>query len=351
MKILFVMDKRVNAGSIQAVANYMRAGDEFGHSIALYGRQDPNFPRLRFSTEASAFDYVVFIIESRLQWMSGLRLPRILSRVPRGRRAILDADGMYNPTIAVEGYDRNHANERERLVWLTTFDYLADKILQPTPVPCQPGVSALAFYGYDPASQIRADAAPSKRFDIVHVGHNWWRWREVSNSLLPAIERIRDRLDGICFVGAWWDGVPPWARALDLEAAFCVEAERFRRVRIEVRPPVPYSQVIPTMSEGRVNLMTQRPLFRHLRFLTSKYFEIFCANTIPLVMLDPDHEESVYGPAGRELALHDGIGDKLLDVLSRPHKYREIVEQVRRHLVQHHSYQRRLQELVAALEA
>jgi len=217
-------------------------------------------------------------------------------------------------------------------------------------VPCQPGVSALAFYGYDPASQIRADAAPSKRFDIVHVGHNWWRWREVSNSLLPAIERIRDRLDGICFVGAWWDGVPPWARALDLEAAFCVEAERFRRVRIEVRPPVPYSQVIPTMSAGRVNLMTQRPLFRHLRFLTSKYFEIFCANTIPLVMLDPDHAESVYGPAGRELALHDGIGDKLLDVLSRPHKYREIVEQVRRHLVQHHSYQRRLQELVAALE-
>src|SRR5438105_15097439 len=91
MKILFVMDKRVNAGSIQAVANCVRAGDEFGHSIALYGRQDPNFPRLRFSTEASAFDYVVFIIESRLQWMSGLRLPRILSRVPRGRRAILDA--------------------------------------------------------------------------------------------------------------------------------------------------------------------------------------------------------------------------------------------------------------------
>src|SRR2546422_3458685 len=56
MKILFVMEKRVNAGSIQAVANYMRAGNEFGHSIALYGRQDPNFPRLRFSTEASAFE-------------------------------------------------------------------------------------------------------------------------------------------------------------------------------------------------------------------------------------------------------------------------------------------------------
>src|SRR5438132_11116082 len=132
MKILFVMDKRVNAGSIQAVANYMRAADEFGHSIALYGRQDPNFPRLRFSTEASAFDYVVFIIESRLQWVSGLRLPRILSRVPRGRRAILDADGMYNPTIALEGYGRNHANEPERPLRLTTVDYLSARIRQPT---------------------------------------------------------------------------------------------------------------------------------------------------------------------------------------------------------------------------
>src|SRR2546422_11599908 len=169
MKILFVREKRVNAGTIHAVANYTGAGDDFGLSIALYGRQDPNFPRLRFSTEASAFDYVVFIIESRLQWMSGLRLPRILSRVSRGRRAILDAHGMYNPTIAVEGYDRNHANERERLVWLTTFDYLADKILQPTPVPCQQGVIALAFYGDDTASQIRGDAAPPQCFDILHV--------------------------------------------------------------------------------------------------------------------------------------------------------------------------------------
>ena len=45
MKILFVMDRRVDRGSIQAVANYVRAGDELGHAIALYGREDPRFPR------------------------------------------------------------------------------------------------------------------------------------------------------------------------------------------------------------------------------------------------------------------------------------------------------------------
>src|SRR5262249_1111779 len=287
MKILFVMEKRLNAGSIQAVANYVRVGRELGHTIAVYGRQDLSFPQLVFSTEVSSFDYVVFIVESRLGWMSGLRLPRILGSVPRRRRGILDADGMYNRKVTIEGYDRNHANDRERLEWMAFYETLADKILQPTTQPVEPGVIPLLFYGYDPTSQISADASPRKGFDIVHVGHNWWRWREVSDYLLPAIERIRPDVDGVCFVGSWWDAVPPWATQLDLEAAFCVESDWFRRLHIQVKPPVPYTQVISTMSEGRVNIMTQRLLLRHFRFLTSKYFEVFCADTIPLVMLDP----------------------------------------------------------------
>ncbi len=351
MKILFVMEKRVDAGSIQAVTNYVRAGDALGHTFALYGREEPRFSRVRFSTEVNNFDYVLFIIESRLQWMNCLRLAPILSRVPRRCRAILDADGMYNQRITVDGYDHNHLNDRERRGWLTTFDYLTDKILQPTLKPREPGVIPLLFYGYDPAAQMKPTSVTPKLFDIVHVGHNWWRWREVSNSLLPAIERIRSQLDGICFMGAWWDAVPPWARALNLEAAFGADNDQFQRLRIQVKPPVPYTEVIPAMSEGRVNIMTQRPLFRHLEILTSKYFEIFSADTIPLVMLDPDHAESVYGAAGRELALHDKISDRLLDALRQPRKYQEIVEDVRRHLVEHHSYESRVRELVAALEA
>ncbi|TAJ77407.1 glycosyltransferase family 1 protein [bacterium] len=346
-----MMDKRVNAGSIQAVANYVRAGDVLGHTIALYGQQDPNFPHVRFSTNISAFDYVMFIIESGLRWMSGLQLARILSGMPRRRRAILDTDGMYNQMIVAEGYDRNHATERDRSAWLAQHADLADRILQPTAEPREPGISPLPFFGYDPASQIGAGASPCKRFDIIHVGHNWWRWHEMSNSLLPAIERIRARLDGICFVGSWWDASPRWASLLSLEAAFRVDSDRLQRLCIQVKPPVPYAEVIPTMGQGRVNIMTQRPLLRHLRLLTSKYFEIFCADTIPLVMLNPDHAESVYGPAGRELTLTDRIEDKLLDALNQPDKYGEIVQEVRRHLVTHHSYQNRMEELVAALEA
>src|SRR5262249_28277936 len=140
MKILLVLDRRVDRGSIQAAANYVRAGDELGHVIALYGRDDPAFPALRFSTDLPGFDYVVFVIESWRHWMSGLRMPRFLAEVPRERRAILDADGMYNPIISVDGYDRNYAREHDRAEWLTHYRLVADRIMQPTFAPREPDV-------------------------------------------------------------------------------------------------------------------------------------------------------------------------------------------------------------------
>ena len=103
------------------------------------------------------------------------------------------------------------------------------------------------------------------------------------------------------------------------------------------------------MSEGRVNIMTQRPLFRRLKLLTAKYFEIFCADTIPLVMLDPDHAESVYGPLGRELVLHGNVAHRLLDAINNPTKYHQIVDEVRCHLATNHCYRNRVEELVRAL--
>jgi len=350
MKILFMLDKRANAGSIQAVASYVRAGDELGHTIAVYGHPDPKYPGIRWSTELGSFDRVVFICEFGIGWMSALRMSQILTRVPRKKRAILDADGMYNPVVCVDMYDRNHADEHDRACWVARCDALADKIFQPTLEPLHAVVLPLPFYGYDPALRLELGARP-KTFDVVHLGHNWWRWREVSSRLLPAFELIRSKLDGICFVGLWWDMVPAGAREQNLETAFEFDIDRFRRLGILVKPAVPFTQVVSSMSEGRVNIMTQRPLFRRLKLLTSKYFEIFCADTIPLVMLEPAHAESIYGPAGRELALHGNISDKLLDVVQHPLRYQEIVQEVRSHLVSCHSYQKRMQQLVEALRA
>ena len=348
MNILFMMDQRANAGSIQAVACYVRAGDEFGHTIALYGRPDAKYPGIRWSTEVDAFDRVVLIVENRMSWPSGLPLLRLLSQVPRERRAILDTDGMYNRVLSVDMYDRNHTDENSRDCWVTRCAALADKILQPTFQPLEAVVLPVPFYGYDQSLRV-APGARRKRFDIMHVGHNWWRWREMSSCLLPAIKSIRPKLDGICFVGLWWEAVPSWVREQKLELAIDVDSDQLHRLNIEIEPAVSFTDVIPVMSEGRVNIMTQRPLFRQLQLLTAKYFEIFCADTIPLVMLDPIHAESVYGPSGRDLALHGNVAGRLLDAIENPTKYHERVEEVRSHLAAHHSYRNRVQELVHAL--
>ena len=133
--------------------------------------------------------------------------------------------------------------------------------------------------------------------------------------------------------------------------AFHADPARFEELGIIIKPPVAYTEVIKVMSEGRINIMTQRPLLQHLKLLTSKYFEIFSADTIPLVMLNPDYAESVYGPAGRQLALSGNIGDKLLEVLRHQDEYKRIVEDVRTYLKLHHSYRNRVKELVTALQS
>src|SRR4029434_3595859 len=100
----------VDRDIFQSVSNYVHAGDEAGYHIALYGRRDARFPTVRFSTDVGAFDYVVFLVESWRHWMSALRMPRILAEVPRCRRAIVDADGMYNQVVSTEAYDRDYAS-------------------------------------------------------------------------------------------------------------------------------------------------------------------------------------------------------------------------------------------------
>jgi hypothetical protein len=350
LRILFVTEKRINAGSVQAVANYVSAGDQLGHTIAMYGCPDPAFPKIRFSMDAKQFDFVVFILESKLEWLSGLRAARILSSVPRERRAVLDADGLYNDVVSLGQFDRNHASTIQRDRWREACERLGCRIFQPTLRPNDERVRSLLFYGYAPEAEVQPLRPRAKTFDVVHVGHNWWRWKELEESFFPAIARIREKIGTICFLGLWWDGCPAWAEVLGLTEAFQVHPEILRSLCISVRPPVPFTEVIPTMGSAKVNIMTQRPLFQTLGIITSKYFEIFCADTIPLVLIDPELAESVYGPCGMELVLRGQVERRLLGALESPEPYRRAVQQVREHLRTHHSYATRVRQLVAALE-
>jgi len=350
LRILFVIDKRINAGSIRAVASYASAADRMGHTIAAYGSPDSSLPKVRFSMETDQFDFVVFILESNLNWLSGLRVARILRTVPHERRVVLDADGLYNDIVSLGDYDRNHASIAERNGWRETCERLGSRIFQPTLTPLDPRIKPLLFYGYAPEEEARPEDPRGKTVDVLHVSHNWWRWKELEELFFPAVGRMRERIGEICFLGLWWDGCPPWAAALGLTEAFRVDRARLKSLRITVRPPVPFTQVIPAMSSGKVNIMTQRPLFQRLGIVTSKYFEILCADTVPLVLINPELAQSVYGLAGRDLALNGQVEQRLLAALETPEHFRGAVQRAREHLRTHHSYRTRVQQLVAALE-
>ncbi len=362
MNILIVNEYLANAGNTHAITNYMRVGAELGHRIAIYGAPQPEvvdgwylppeMQHARFSTDLKAFDRILFFYESKLRHLKRLPEVAMLGTFPRERRAILDADGRFNPYIVVDGYDRSHKNEAERTEWLDYYEALADRIIKPTIAPdSDPRVTALPFFGFDPSEVIKPEQAPSKKYDILHVGHNWYRWKEMSEQILPALESIRGEITGdIGFLGLWWDRVPEWAHAMGLEPAYRVDTERFRRLGIKIEPPVKYTEVVHAMSTGRINIFTQRPFLAHVKHLTLRYFEEFCADTIPLLMLETDLAEAVYGPAGGELTLPGRVAEKILDALRRPDHYRQVVEDARRYMASHHSFRHRVEELVAALE-
>jgi hypothetical protein len=350
MNILFVMKHRGNAGNTHAVANYIRVGPRHGHTVALHGTPQAHLPDLEFSTDVRAFDRVVYLFESELYRVKPAQEVAMLGTFPRQHRLIFDMDGMYNPVIKLDGYDFNHVDEAHRARWVDFYDTLADTVAKPTLAPPdKANVRAMLFYGYDPALQIAPAKVPPKQYDILHVGHNWWRWREVAAELLPAFEQIRDQVGEIGFVGLWWDKPPVEGPEAGPEQAFQSDAEAFRRLRIHSTDAVMYTDVIRTMSSAKINIFTQRPVLHHLKHLTLKYFEIFYSDTIPLLMLDRGLAEAVYGPAAGELVLPGRVAEKILDALRRPDHYKGIVEDVRRHLAAHYSYDRRVEELVTAL--
>jgi hypothetical protein len=352
MNILFVMKHRGNAGSTHAVANYMRLAPKHGHSVAIFGTPIWYVPELKFSTNIAEFDRVIYLFETELFRIKPLHQAIMLARFARQDRLIIDTDGMYNECVTVDGYDFNHSTEADRAQWIAYMDALGDRVVQTLMTkPAHPKVSALSFFGYDPALRVDPASAPPKVYDVLHVGHNWWRWKEVAKELLPAFDKIRDQVGEIGFLGLWWNEPPAEGPAAGPSQAFLSDPYAFNRLRIKTPGAVMYNDVIKTMSTARINILTQRPLLRHLKHLTQKYFEVFCADTIPLLMLEEDHAELIYGPAGRELTLPGRAAEKILDALRNSDRYRSIVEDVRSHLVAHHSYDQRARELFAALRS
>jgi len=349
MKLLFVYWAFEDQGSGLLIQAYAKAARELGHEVAVYGRPKSRIP-LNYSLDVDSADAVVFIFEWTTQLMDGDSLDwvRLLRKVPRERRMIVDGDGNYNDVIEVDG-DWNHRDPVASRRWITTCDSLTDKIYQPTLRPARPNVRTFLFYSYDPAWEVPLDFS-AKEFSMLYVGHSKFRWRPMSR-VLRAVEPIRKEAGRLGVVGHGWDRLPSWASHLKMEDAYYTDPKYLQKLRVEVLPPVPFENVVTWMSKAAFNPIISRPTFTRMGLVTPRFFETPAANTIPLFGLDEAHVQEIYGEGACELILpEEEPHEKIRDILRRPAYYADIVLGIRRHLAERHSQAVRLKELISIVE-
>jgi Glycosyl transferases group 1 len=349
MRLIFVHWVYENRGSAQDLYNYQVIAKRLGHEVVIYG--PPELAAFHYALDIRETDAVIFIFEwtTALQHGDQLDWTRLVARVPRSRRVVIDCDGKYNDLISISG-DYNHASAAECRAWTDLCDSLADKICQPTRHPLRPNVKTFLFHAYNP-EWAEPLAVTHKVFGMYYVGNNWFRWRQIRR-VLAAVECVRCEVGRIGFTGLGWDTAPPWANASISEDAYHSDPEYLRQLGVEISPAVRFDQVVASMGKGVFTPVLYRPLFEHLRLVTCRTFETPAANTIPIFGLDADFVGETFGPGARALALPSEHPEELIrDVMHRPEHYQTIVADMRRLLAEQHSYTARLQQLLTIVEA
>ncbi|MBO0858354.1 MAG: hypothetical protein J2P21_07810 [Chloracidobacterium sp.] len=364
MKLLIVSRFDRYARAISAITKYAKVGGELGHHIALFSDPIGDLPLAPTSLDPQAFDYVMFVVYETPDFPDLPYLAHLLDRVPWERRIIVDCTGRYNDTFQVE-LDFNHLEKMDNHMgweWVDGFAAVAKTILQPTLRPRRGDARPFLFHGFDPTAVARryqsadeaardwaADSTQAKPYGMIYVGNNWQRWSQM-RSLLEAIGPIQRKIGQICLTGWAWDYRPDWAAELDVEG-INTDGAMLQRMGVEIRGNIPFDQVVPFVSQARFSPVIHRPLFNHLGIVTNRTFETFCSDTIPLLMLPEQMVESIYGRAALPLVLRDDVAGQICDIQSRPEVYWDAVLKTRAYLAERHSFERRLQELMAILES
>src|SRR4029453_1465139 len=147
MRFMFVYYVMTHGGSAQDIHNYARVAKTLGHEVVVYGQSRVSvFP---LSKEVESADAVFFIFEwtQVMRYGDRLDLARLIGRVPRERRFVIDCDGAYNEPIAIDG-DYNHTTVAASQEWMRICHSVSDKVFQPTLHPLRPNVRPFFFHGY-----------------------------------------------------------------------------------------------------------------------------------------------------------------------------------------------------------
>ncbi len=366
MKIVLVGALDPWTRSVATVHRYVAQGRALGHDVAVFGPPDPELPALVTTLETDDADLVVFVLQIPRDVPGMPGLARMMDRIPRHKRVVLDLWGRFNDTIRID-HDFNHLEKIDihpSWEWTEAISALGGLVLQPTLHPRRSDVGSFLFHGFDQAAVARPYAtaeeaaarwqqqdSAARPYGIVYVGSNWQRWSQV-RPFLESYRTAAERVGQVCLTGWDWSERPGWAAELGI-AGIDTDPELLADLRVEVRMGIRYDRVVPLLAQGRFAPVFHRPLFRELGLITNRTFETFLADTVPVLMLPEKFVEEIYGPAALELVPKEGVARHLERVLDDPVTAWNAVLKTRQHLARHHSFERRfaeLEELTAGTE-
>ena len=205
--------------------------------------------------------------------------------VPRRRRVVIDCDGAYNDAIRVgrrrEPPERGGEPSLDRRVRQPRGSRFTSRRCR----PLRPNVRPFFFHALQPGVGSCRSTFRDKRFGMVYVGNNWFRWRALRR-VLEAVEPIRPRGGAHRAGGPWLGRRAVLGRTHGYRATQRTTPTRATcgRLGVEMLPPVRFDRV--DRLHGRRGVLARciyRPLFDHLRLVTCRTFETPAANTIPAV--------------------------------------------------------------------
>ena len=334
-----------DAGSVMDIYSYSKAAKKLGHEIIIYGQPKKNIP-LQYSLNLNDADFVIFILEWTTFSNEGdqLDLIRILDKIPRDRRIVIDCDGNYNDRVQI-GKDYNHKSTKSSQLWMEIVESISDKIFQPSLQPLKENVQTFFFHAYDSDWEKPLNFS-KKDFDMIYVGHNKFRWFPMKH-IIDAVKPIRKELGRIGIFGHGWDKQPAWSKELDILDNYHSKPSLLKKLDFQILKPVPFTKLLDTMSRATLNPIIFRSIFTHFQLTTPRMYETFAANTIPVLSMNNDLARLHFGDSAEKLVLNgSNPDDQILDFIKRPDYYANFVSDVRSHLNKYHSHALRLNELI-----
>ena len=241
MKLMFVYWAFEDQGSGLVIQGYVEAARALGHEVVVGGpARNPQIP-LPYSLNLQSADAVVFLFE----WTTGLKpgdyldLVRLVGKIPRRRRVIVDGDGKYNDIVEARGRLQPHRGGGGRR-WIDVCDSLTDKICQPTLHPLRSNVRPFLFYAYNPAWVRPLDFA-AKDYSMLYVGHSKFRWGRCRAS------SARSSRVGARSVASGWSAPagrrsPGGRRDAASSTPTTPDGDYLHKLDVEILPPVPFTR-------------------------------------------------------------------------------------------------------------